>query len=114
MFPFRFRSKRATSRDVNALAPALDLAPALVVLPGGRCAVADAVGGREIGAAEARGLFEGGPILIVHAGMTAQRLGVRTPPRSPRLLDALELWAFVRPAKFCAPSAAGLIMAAGH
>ncbi len=99
---------------MNALAPALDIAPALVVLPGGRCAVADAVGGREIGAAEARALFEGGPVLIVHAGMTAQRLHLRTPPRSPRLFDALELWAFVRPARFCAPSAAGLIMAAGH
>jgi ATP-dependent DNA helicase DinG len=99
---------------VNALAPALDLAPALVVLPGGRCAVADATGGREIAAAEARALFEGGPVVLVHAGMTAQRLSLRAPPRSPRLHDALELWAFVRPARFCAPSAAGLAMASGH
>ncbi|MGH7023227.1 MAG: ATP-dependent DNA helicase [Caulobacteraceae bacterium] len=98
---------------MNAPSPALDLAPALVVLPGGRCAVADAVGGREIGAAQARELFEGGPALLVHAAMTAQRLGLRPPPRSPRLLDALELWAFARPATFCAPSAAGLALAAG-
>jgi ATP-dependent DNA helicase DinG len=99
---------------VNAPSPALDLAPALVVLPGGRCAVADAVGGREIDVAEARALFESGPLLLVHAGMTAVRLGLRPPPRSPRLFDALELWAFVRPAKFCAPSAAGLALATGR
>jgi ATP-dependent DNA helicase DinG len=99
---------------VNALTPALDLAPVLVVLPGGRCAIADGAGGREIAAADARSLFEGGPLTLVHAGMTAQRLGLRAPPRSARLYDALELWAFVRPARFCAPTAAGLAIAAGH
>ncbi len=35
------------------------------------------------------------------------------PPRSSRLLDVLELFAFVRPAQFCAPSAVGLAIAVG-
>jgi ATP-dependent DNA helicase DinG len=45
--------------------------------------------------------------------MTARRLGVQVPPRSPRIFDALELFAFTRPARFCAPSAAGLAQAMG-
>ncbi|THD55767.1 ATP-dependent DNA helicase, partial [Phenylobacterium sp.] len=40
-------------------------------------------------------------------------LGVPVPPRSNRVFDALELFAFVRPGKFCAPSAAGLAQALG-
>jgi len=98
---------------VNAPSPALDLAPAVVVLPGGKCALADGAGARAIEPRAARDLFEGGPVLVVHAAMTAQRLGLRPPPRAPRLFDALELWAFVRPARFCAPTAAGLAIAAG-
>jgi ATP-dependent DNA helicase DinG len=98
---------------VNALSPALDLAPTLVVLPGGRCALADGAGSREVSAEAARAVFADGPALVAHAGITAQRLGLRTPPRAPRLFDALELWAFARPARFCAPTAAGLAMAAG-
>ncbi|WP_374575993.1 ATP-dependent DNA helicase [Phenylobacterium sp. J367] len=46
--------------------------------------------------------------------MTARRLGMNAPPRSPRLFDALELFGFVRPARFCAPSAAGLAQALGQ
>jgi ATP-dependent DNA helicase DinG len=98
---------------VNAPSLALDLAPALVVLPGGKCALADSIGAQTIEVEEARGVFEGGPVLMAHAGMTAQRLGVRAPPRAPRLFDALELYVFVRPARFCAPSAAGLALAVG-
>jgi ATP-dependent DNA helicase DinG len=98
---------------VNAPALSFDLAPALVVLPGGRCAIADGAGSNAFTAEEARALFEGGPALFAHAAMTASRLRLRPPPRSPRLFDALELWAFVRPARFCAPSAAGLALAAG-
>jgi ATP-dependent DNA helicase DinG len=64
-------------------------------------------------APEARELFEAGPVLIAHAGMTARRLSLNAPPRSARLFDALELFAFVRPAAFCAPSAAGLALALG-
>jgi len=98
---------------VNATAPTLDIAPALVVLPGPRAAAADARGARLIRPPEARDLFEHGPVLLAHAAMTARRLGLHVPPRSPGLFDALELFAFVRPAQFCAPSAAGLALALG-
>ena len=51
--------------------------------------------------------------MVVHAAMTARRLGLPPPPRSGRLLDALELFAFARPARFCAPSPTGLALALG-
>ena len=98
---------------MNAQVPSLDLAPALVVLPGGRSGVADGTGARLARMPEARDLYEGGPVLIAHAAMTARRLGLSAPPRSPRLFDVLELFAFVRPARFCAPSAVGLSLALG-
>ncbi|MDO8802273.1 MAG: ATP-dependent DNA helicase [Phenylobacterium sp.] len=98
---------------MNALAPSLDLAPALVVLPGPRAAAAGAARAEMIRAPDARDLFEHGPVLVAHAGMTAKRLGVHAPGRSQGLFDALELFAFVRPARFCAPSAAGLALALG-
>jgi ATP-dependent DNA helicase DinG len=98
---------------VNAPALSLDLAPALVVLPGPRAAVADAVGAQVLRAPDARDLFERGPVLLAHAAMTARRLAVHVPPRNPGIFDALELFAFVRPARFCAPSAAGLAQALG-
>ena len=98
---------------MNAPAFSLALAPALVVLPGPRAAVADASGAWPLRAPDARDLFERGPLLIAHAAMTARRLGLHAPARSPALFDALELFAFVRPARFCAPSAAGLAQALG-
>jgi len=98
---------------VNALAASLDLAPALVVLPGPRVGIADGSGARSVRPPEARDLYEAGPVLLAHAGMTARRLALNAPPRSARLFDALELFAFVRPAAFCAPSAAGLALALG-
>ena len=98
---------------MNAPTPYADLAPALVVLPGPRAAVADGTGGQALRAPDARDLFEQGPVLLAHAAMTAKRLGLNTPPRTPGIFDALELFAFVRPARFCAPSAAGLAMALG-
>jgi ATP-dependent DNA helicase DinG len=98
---------------VNAPAVSLDLAPALVVLPGPRAAAADASGAWALRAPDARDLFERGPVLLAHSAMTARRLALPAPPRSPRVLDALELFAFVRPARFCAPSAAGLAQALG-
>ena len=91
----------------------LSLAPALVVLPGPRAAVADATGPQALRAPDARDLFEQWPVLLAHAAMTARRLGVPLPARTPRIFDALELFAFTRPARFCAPSAAGLAQALG-
>ena len=98
---------------MNAPAVSLELAPALVVLPGPRAAAADASGAQALRAPDARDLFDRGPVLVAHAAMTARRLGLNAPPRAPRLFDALELFAFVRPARFCAPSAAGLAQALG-
>ncbi len=98
---------------MNALAPSLDLAPALVVLPGPRGGIADGGGMRFVRPPDARDLFERGPVLVAHAAMTARRLSLNPPPRSARIFDALELFAFVRPAVFCAPSAAGLALALG-
>ncbi|CAN7422288.1 ATP-dependent DNA helicase [Phenylobacterium sp. LjRoot225] len=98
---------------MNAPAVSLDLAPALVVLPGPRAAVADASGDWALRAPDARDLFERGSVLLAHSAMTARRLAVPAPPRNPRIFDALELFAFVRPARFCAPSAAGLAQALG-
>ena len=99
---------------MTAFPPTLDLAPALVVLPGPRAGVADGAGeGRMLRPPDARDLFEHGPVLVAHAAMTARRLNLSPPSRHPRLFDVLELYAFVRPATFCAPSAVGLAMALG-
>lgn len=91
----------------------LDLAPALVVLPGPRTAVCDGAGARRLTASAARDLALGAPVVVAHAGLTAKRLELSPPARSPHIFDALELFAFVRPARFCAPSAVGLALALG-
>ena len=98
--------------DGHAAAP---LPPALVVLPGPaarrertcwRC--------RPWRPAPApRALMLKSPVLVAHASLTARRLDIAPPARSRDIHDVLELFAFVRPAKFCAPSAAGLARAMG-
>ncbi len=98
---------------MDATSPALDLAIALAAPPGGAAGLADAASERAASRSEVRRLFESGPVLVAHAAMTARRLELPPPPRSPRLLDVLELFAFVRPARFCAPSPAGLALAMG-
>ena len=75
--------------------------------------MADSTGSQPLRTPDARDLFEQWPVLVAHAAMTARRLAVAVPPRSPRVFDALELFAFVRPARFVAPSAAGLAQALG-
>ena len=93
---------------------ALATAPALVVLPGPRAAVCPPAGApAALRAPDARAMLADAPVLVAHAAMTARRLGMNAPARSPRVFDALELFAFVRPARFCAPSAAGLAQALG-
>lgn len=90
-----------------------DLPPALATPPGAG-AVCDDQGARKIGRGAAEGLFTGGDVIVAHAGLTARRLGLAPPSRSAEMLDALELFAFVRPARFCAPSATGLALALGR
>ncbi|HWE47653.1 MAG TPA: ATP-dependent DNA helicase [Caulobacteraceae bacterium] len=75
--------------------------------------MADEGSSRAVPRSQAARLFEEGPLIVAHAGLTARRLGLTPPPRSASILDALELFAFVRPARFCAPSAAGLALALG-
>jgi ATP-dependent DNA helicase DinG len=98
---------------VNDLSPILDLAPALVVLPGPQAAVCDGAGARRVSASEARKLALSAPVVVAHAALTAKRLELSAPARSRDIFDALELFAFVRPARFCAPSATGLALALG-
>ena len=62
----------------------------------------------------ARALFQREPVLVAHAMLTARRLGGAAPARSADLHDVLELYAFVRPAQGCAPSAVGLARALGR
>ncbi len=113
MFPFRFRLSSTRRPDVNSSIPASELAVALVVLPGGRAAIASGDEARVATLGAAKRLFEQGPVIVAHASLTARRLGLPPPPRVARLLDVLELFAFVRPARFCAPSAVGLAVAVG-
>ncbi len=87
---------------------------ALAVLPGPTAAAAQS--DREprlLSAAEARAAFQDANILVVHAAATARRLKSPPPPRSKRIHDLLELFAFVRPGQFAAPTATGIAMALG-
>src|SRR5579875_1961370 len=106
------RSADESLAEAPTSAPPM-LPPAVVVLPGPRAALAEAAGAQEIAAGPARLRFQKQAALVAHAGLTARRLGLTPPTRSPDLYDALELYAFVRPAQFCAPSAAGLARALG-
>ncbi|MGZ8406958.1 MAG: ATP-dependent DNA helicase, partial [Caulobacteraceae bacterium] len=91
-----------------------ELPQALVVLPGPRAATAEGGEVRALRPPDARDLFQRGPVLVAQAAMTARRLHLNPPPRSRDILDVLELFAFVRPATFCAPSATGLALALGQ
>ncbi|MBM3612524.1 MAG: ATP-dependent DNA helicase, partial [Alphaproteobacteria bacterium] len=87
----------------------LDTPPALVARagraawrpPGGPATIMDA--------AKAAGMLARTAPLIVHLRATARRLGVDAFPA----FDLLELFAFVRPARFCLPTPAGLALAVG-
>jgi ATP-dependent DNA helicase DinG len=87
--------------------------PRALATPPGAGAVADEEGARSVPRSAAAEVFTSGPVIVAHASLTARRLNLSPPPRSTDILDALELYAFVRPARFCAPSAAGLALALG-
>lgn len=103
----------ATSSALTGAEPWLALPPALAVPPGAG-AICDEEGARKIGRGAAEGAFTTAPVLVTHASLTARRLGIAPPARSEDLLDVLELFAFVRPARFCAPSPTGLALALGQ
>ena len=52
----------------------------------------------------ARDLVSSSPVLIINRALAARRLGLR----GFKAFDVLELFAFVRPARFCLPTAQGL------
>jgi len=58
----------------------------------------------ELSLREAARVAEGGQVIVAHAPLTARRLGLA----GLRAFDVLELFAFVRPARFCLPSPGGL------
>lgn len=101
-----------SSSSLTGAEPWLVLPPALAVPPGAG-AICDDEGARKIGRGAAEGAFTTAPVLVAHASLTARRLGLAPPPRSNEMLDVLELFAFVRPARFCAPSPTGLALAMG-
>ncbi|MGH6871369.1 MAG: ATP-dependent DNA helicase [Rhizomicrobium sp.] len=87
----------------------IDLPASLVPAPGG-AVTATADGAHRIGLEAARALFRSGDVLVAHAAFVAGRLKVA--PAKP-LFDVLELFAFVRPAQPCVPSALGLARVLG-
>ncbi|KAK0332083.1 hypothetical protein LTR94_026316, partial [Friedmanniomyces endolithicus] len=118
MFPFRFIPPGAIywlrpARSADEGQAWRELPPALATPPGSG-AVADAAGARKIGRGAAEGYFTTGPVLVAHASLTARRLGLAAPARNKNILDLLELFAFVQPAVFCAPSPTGLALALGR
>jgi len=94
------RLSLADYSDIAALAPS----------PGGAALALPDGTARMAGIEEARALFRGGNVLVAHAAFVAGRL--KTAPKEP-LFDVLELFAFVRPAVPCVPSAVGLARALG-
>ncbi len=101
-----------TSHRVTGAEPWLNLPPALATPPGAG-AICDDDGARTIKRGAAEAAFTTAPVMVAHASLTARRLGLSPPPRSADMLDVLELFAFVRPARFCAPSPSGLALAMG-
>ncbi|MBF0664810.1 MAG: ATP-dependent DNA helicase [Brevundimonas sp.] len=106
-------STLSSSAAVTGAEPWLVL-PAALAVPPGAGAICDDAGPRKIGRGAAEGAFTTGPVMVAHASLTARRLGIAPPARSGDLLDVLELFAFVRPARFCAPSPTGLALAMGQ
>jgi len=99
----------SSSTEVTAVLP-----PALAVTPGPTAALASAEGVEKLKPGPARDAFRTGPVMVAHASLTARRLGLSAPARARDLYDVLELYAFVRPAQFCAPSPTGLAVAMGQ
>jgi ATP-dependent DNA helicase DinG len=68
---------------------------------------------RRVSHPEAREVWGREGVLIANAPLSRQRLFGARQFREAKHFDLLELFAFVRPARFCAPSVAGLTLALG-
>ncbi|MDI7775458.1 ATP-dependent DNA helicase [Asticcacaulis sp. EMRT-3] len=75
--------------------------------------VGDSRTGRDLTANELRELWGRQSLIVANAALIRTRLFGNRPHREAQAFDVLELFAFVRPAQFCAPSAAGLALACG-
>ena len=62
---------------------------------------------------ELRELWGRDPLILANAPLNRTRLFGNRQHREARHFDVLELFAFIRPAQFCAPSVAGLALACG-
>jgi len=63
---------------------------------------------------ELRELWGRDPLIVANAALVRMRLFGNRNHREARHFDVLELFAFIRPAQFCAPSVAGLALACGY
>ena len=84
--------------------------PALVPAVGGAILAYASGETRTVRLAEAQAMFRSGDVLVAHAIFVAGRLKVA---HARPLFDAMELFAFVRPAQPCIPSPLGLARALG-
>ena len=78
-----------------------------------RAALHDGETAREISPPELREAWGREPLILANAPLIRNRLFGNRNHREAAHFDVLELFAFVRPAQFCAPSAAGLALSAG-
>ncbi|EGF92494.1 ATP-dependent DNA helicase [Asticcacaulis biprosthecium C19] len=103
------------SSQSNATPAWRDLTPthALGLTPA-RAFVVGPEGGRIVGVPELRELWGREALIVANAPLMRNRLFGNRQAREARHFDVLELYAFIRPAQFCAPSAAGLALACGH
>src|SRR5665213_250765 len=88
----------------------LDSLISLIPAPGGAVIAESGGASRRIGLEEAHALFRSGDVIVAHALFVAGRL--KAPPARP-LFDAVELFARLRPAQPCVPSALGLARGLG-
>ncbi|MFO1060889.1 MAG: ATP-dependent DNA helicase [Dongiaceae bacterium] len=93
-----------TARTLPAPRPALPDAPILVAGPRGALLLEPDGELRPLSRAEAAAAARSRPPIVCHMPALARRLECERFPA----LDLLELWAFVRPARFCLPTPRGL------
>ncbi len=68
---------------------------------------------RDLSVTELRELWGRDGLIVANAALIRNRLFAGRQHREARHFDVLELFAFVKPAQFCAPSAAGLALSCG-
>ena len=88
-----------------------DHAPACAL---GFSMVRSALDDRIVTVNELREIWGREPMIVANAALVRNRLFAGRSHREAAHFDVLELFAFIRPAQFCAPSAAGLALACGY